>query len=146
MDASELAKAYLRHFDRTSKDFSDDSDDLDDWAWEDVYRLRKEGGEPLWTIIDHLIEAAQSIDHLGYIGAGPLEDLLRAPEAPVIERLKSRVETDLRWAFAARMINAPTVAPSAARVVEALDRKYPDERQFAKLVAQDCDLRPPSRS
>jgi Family of unknown function (DUF6869) len=59
----EIAEAYFR---RRHEDF---------WAWEEVQerlRMPEEG----WRIIRLLIEKAPSLEALGYVGAGPVEDLL----------------------------------------------------------------------
>jgi hypothetical protein len=64
MNPDALAEAYLRHHD---EDF---------WAWEEVRRVVETDLKEGWKIILLLLERAASDHDVGYIAAGPLEDLI----------------------------------------------------------------------
>lgn len=63
----EIADTYFRNFElRRDEDF---------WAWEEVNE-RMRDPEAGWRMIRILVDRAPSLQALGYVGAGPLEDLL----------------------------------------------------------------------
>lgn len=63
-DLNTLADAYLR---RRDEDF---------WAWEEVHQVVETDIHGGWKIILRLLERAGSDDDVGYVAAGPLEDLI----------------------------------------------------------------------
>jgi hypothetical protein len=63
----ELADAYLRNHIPRDQDF---------WAWQEVHRLVKTDLIQGWSITQMLIQMADSDAALGYVAAGPLEDLV----------------------------------------------------------------------
>jgi hypothetical protein len=64
-----LADAYLRNHRNPDKN-------AEFWAWEDVHDLVKTDLDAAWTVTLLLLDKASSDDEVGYIAAGPLEDLI----------------------------------------------------------------------
>jgi hypothetical protein len=64
MNPETMAEAYLR---RRDEDF---------WAWEEVHRVVETDLKEGWEITLLLLERAASDGDVGYIAAGPLEDLI----------------------------------------------------------------------
>lgn len=69
MNLEELANAYFRNYHSTNKD-----DDF--WACEEVHRLVRINLDRAWEITLLLLIKAKTDDELGYVAAGPLEDMV----------------------------------------------------------------------
>ena len=88
----ELAAAYLKHY-RTKAD-------KDFWAVKEV-DLRITSSVPnhddAWALVLALIEAADDGGTLGYVAAGPLEDLVKRFGADLIGRIEDSSRRDARF-------------------------------------------------
>lgn len=87
---SELSKAYLKHHEtRTDSDF---------WAWEEIQKRVLWGEDPLaaWRLVQTLVSAAGD-DALGYVAAGPLEDLVTAHAPALIHEIEAKARKDSKF-------------------------------------------------
>jgi len=83
-----LAEAYLRHRD---EDF---------WAWEEVQRTVKAGLNEGWQITLLLLERAASDNDVGYIAAGPLEDLIDVHGHKALDLIEEECKNNSRLQLA----------------------------------------------
>ena len=67
-------------------------------------RLIDERPEQAWPLVTELIERAPTDDSLGYVGAGPLEDLVQQHGAVFADRIVERAQLDSRWRSALRQV------------------------------------------
>jgi hypothetical protein len=95
----ELVAAYLRHFATR--------DDEHFWAWEGLQRYVRTDPVKAWELTLQLIAAAPDKKALGYIAAGPLEDLLYARGALFIDELERRARSYPKFLSALQMIAGP---------------------------------------
>jgi hypothetical protein len=87
----EVADTYLRHYElKQQEDFR---------AWQEVHELLRTP-EIAWRMTRLLISKAPSKEALGYIGAGPLEDLLYAQPVAFMEMVAAAARSDERLQFA----------------------------------------------
>ena len=87
---SELITAYLRHY-RTNAD-------SDFWAWEEVKErvLWGTDAHAAWHLVQSLVSAADETS-LGYVAAGPLEDLVTAHGVVLINELEAAARQDPKF-------------------------------------------------
>jgi hypothetical protein len=88
--APELARAYLKHH-RTQ-------DEADFWAFDEVADRVTYGEDPhrAWELVLALVEAAEDTN-LGYVGAGPLEDLVTRFGPQLIAEIESQARRDPKF-------------------------------------------------
>lgn len=92
----EIIAGYFRHWSREREE-----DDF--WAWVEVDELcfsRSEDPTSGLEMVLSLLAVAPSKDAIGYVAAGPLEDLLKYHGPAVIEKIKSEVPTNKRLLYA----------------------------------------------
>jgi hypothetical protein len=79
-DIPSLVAAYIRNAQGNTDEF---------WAWEEVKDRVYLGSdaEDAWNVVTALVNAAPD-DQLGYIGAGPLEDLVVCHGAGLVDRIE----------------------------------------------------------
>ena len=107
MDIPALAGAYVR------REPQGDSEE----AESELHRMLREDPEDAWDFIIAAIDAARSVDDLGFIGAGPIEDMLRFWGGRFNDDLIARARVDPRWGYAARMLQgARPTEPSRGQV------------------------------
>ena len=91
-DLNTLADAYLRQHATKSDDGF--------WAWEEVNRrVRSNDLDTAWEITLLLLQKA-SDDALGYVAAGPLEDVVDGYGHRALDRMEQVFENDPRLQFA----------------------------------------------
>lgn len=94
----ELVTAYFESWQKRTK-----VDDESHWAWEEVHSLcDRSSVSPLhgWGLVLKLIEFAPSREALDYVGAGPLEELLKYHGSMVIEQVKAEAEKNKQFLYA----------------------------------------------
>jgi hypothetical protein len=108
-----LVAAYLRHF--VTKD------DALFWAWERIQRYVSTDPLKAWDLTLRLIAAAPDKSALGYVAAGPLEDLLYACGKLFIDELERLARSDPKFLSALQMIAGPFTKESdvSNRIVRA---------------------------
>jgi hypothetical protein len=79
MTQDELVSAYWRHYGLSNSDERTDRLAADDqfWAWEQVDRAARAGEPGIVDLLVSLSEAAPDDAAREYLGAGPVEDLVR---------------------------------------------------------------------
>lgn len=93
MEDEELVAAYVRYaVGRRKEDFR---------AWDSLSTLVSEEPERAWDLLLRIVDAAPD-DRLGYVGAGPLEDLLHEHHALLGARIEARARRDARFREALR--------------------------------------------
>lgn len=93
-DLNDLANAYLQNYRSQNKEEHF-------WAWEEVTRIVQ--GADLnraWEITLQLLRKAHTDDELGYVAAGPLEDMVDGYGDRALDRLEGACDTDSRLQFA----------------------------------------------
>jgi hypothetical protein len=93
LNLSALAYAYLRYHRNQDKN-------QDFWAWEEVHRLVKTDLDAAWNVALLLLDEAQSDDEVGYIAAGPLEDLIDMHGHKALDRIEEVLEKNRRLQLA----------------------------------------------
>ncbi len=93
LDLNNLANAYLRNQRSPNKD-------ADFWAWEEVRRIVLTDLDAGWKITLLLLEKAESDDEVGYIAAGPLEDLIDIHGHKALDRIEEAAITTPRLQLA----------------------------------------------
>jgi hypothetical protein len=96
---AELAVAYLKHYRiKAHNDF---------WAVNEVQR-RVAGSaadpEDAWSLVQALVATAPDDATLGYVAAGPLEDLVKRFGVDLIEEIEESSRRDARFRLALGMI------------------------------------------
>jgi hypothetical protein len=88
--APELARAYLKHH-RTQ-------DPADFWAFDEVFDRVTNGDDPhrAWELVLALVEAADDTN-LEYVGAGPLEDLVKRFALKLIGEIEIQARRDPKF-------------------------------------------------
>jgi hypothetical protein len=79
MTADELVTTFWRHYALSKSDARSDRLAADElfWAWEQVDQAAKEGGTGIVTLLVALSAAAPDEAARAYLGAGPVETLVR---------------------------------------------------------------------
>jgi hypothetical protein len=97
----DLARNYIEYWKTRAEDLF--------WAWEEVDRIvHGVDAETAWALVVRLVEAA-SDDRavLGFIGAGPLEDLVRLHAVPLLDRAEEEAKRNAAFAEALRVTRYP---------------------------------------
>lgn len=81
IDLDNLASFYLRHY-RSA------NNDEDFWAWQEVHRLVHDDLDAGWNVTLLLLEKTESDDEVGYVAAGPLEDLIDIHGHKALDRIE----------------------------------------------------------
>jgi hypothetical protein len=99
------------------------------WAFDTVWELTCNDPERLWTITKALVTAAPDEATLGYIGAGPLEDLLSGYGEQFIERIEQQAAADAKFRLSLAIVRQSGMSDELLRRVKnalgELDR-YPN--------------------
>jgi hypothetical protein len=86
----ELARGYLKyHRTRAAQDA---------WAFEEVLARISAEPDDAWNLVLALVTMADD-ESLGYIGAGPLEKLVRRFGSDLVDRVEDRAREDPRFRF-----------------------------------------------
>jgi uncharacterized protein DUF6869 len=94
---------------------SDEDEDPDFWAWQYVDRLWRSGDR---TALDRLVDLANSAsgsEELNYLGAGPVEDLVRVFGKSLIDEIEEAARRSPSFLCALRSMY-PTLIPESIRV------------------------------
>ena len=121
MDIPALAEAYVR---RDPQGHTGEPEG-------EIRRMLLEDPEHAWDFIVAAINAAQSVDDLGFIGAGPIEDILRLWGGRFNDDLIARARLGPRWGYATRMVQG---TPGAREAADAAGAAWPDFRNLAALA------------
>ncbi len=83
MTDDELVPTYWRHYELSNSDDRADRLAADGlfWAWEKVDQAAKDGGPEIVSLLVALADAAPDDAARAYLGAGPVEDLVRLHRA-----------------------------------------------------------------
>src|SRR5689334_18488327 len=101
-DLNSLADTYLRqHALRHDEDW---------WAWEEVQRRVEADVSAGWEITKILVEKADDFA-LGYVAAGPLEDLIVGFGHAALDVIESACDTDPRLQLALSGVWLPPDSP-----------------------------------
>ena len=95
----ELVAAYLKHFET--------KDDGLFWAFERVQQYVRRDPIKAWEVTLQLIAAAPDHGALGYVAAGPLEDLLYARGKLFIDEVERLARSDPKFLSALQMVAGP---------------------------------------
>ena len=91
-DRDTLIATYVRH--------AIEKRDADVWAWETVGALaRDENPEVAWDLVVELLRRTPD-EHLSYVAAGPLEDMVRRHAPALIEWIEGEAQRDERFQWA----------------------------------------------
>lgn len=82
------------------------------WAWDEVDEIVDRGGDDLVPLLIALADAAPDEEALAYLGAGPIEDAVRAGSAKLIDRIEGAAERSEQFRFALRAACASRVLAS----------------------------------
>ncbi len=93
LNLNALADAYLRNH-------RDQDKNVDFWAWEEVHDLVKTDLDAAWNVTLLLLEKAESDDEIGYIAAGPLEDLIDIHGHKALDRIEEAADKNRRLQLA----------------------------------------------
>ena len=105
LDDEKLVSAYLKHFET--------QDDELFWAWQRLQGYISTEPQRAWRITLRLIAAANE-SALGYVAAGPLEDLLYSRAEWFVDEVERLTRSDPKFLSALRMINGPFTTESDA--------------------------------
>jgi Family of unknown function (DUF6869) len=108
VDLQALAAAYLRGGRQGHEE-----------AQHELSRMLTDDPDAAWEFVQAAIDAARTVDDLGSIGAGAVEDLLRHWGGRFNDDLIAKAKSDARWAYAARMLRDTPGAQEAADAAEA---------------------------
>jgi hypothetical protein len=94
LDLNEVADTYLRYHAQHN--------DADFWAWQEVDRIVRENREldRAWEITFLLLRKADTDEALGYIAAGPLEDLIDIYADEALDLIEQACDKDSRLQLA----------------------------------------------
>jgi hypothetical protein len=93
VDLKTLADTYLRQYETKG--------DEEFWAWQEVDRIVRSGDLDLaWEITLLLLRKAETDEALGYVAAGPLEDIVDGYGDRALDRLEQACDNDSRLQFA----------------------------------------------
>ena len=123
MDLPALAEGYVR------RDLQGHSDE----AESELRRMLLEDPDDAWEFIVAAIDAAHTVDDLGFIGAGPLEDLLRFWGGRFNDDMIAKARLDPRWGYAVRMVRG---TPGAQEAADAAEGAWPDFQSLTALAEQ----------
>jgi hypothetical protein len=88
----EIADIYLRHWELKQ--------DEDFWAFQEADEIVRYDPERGWRLTRLLISKATSDEALGYVAAGPLEDLIHSRGSEFMETVASAARNDKRLQLA----------------------------------------------
>jgi hypothetical protein len=88
------------------------------WAFDAVWEITCSDPERLWTITKALVTAAPDKETLGYIGAGPLEDLLSGYGEQFIERIEQEAAADAKFRLSLAIVRQSGLSDELLRRVK----------------------------
>jgi hypothetical protein len=94
---------------------SADAQDPDFWAWEYVHTLCRSGDRAALDRLVDLADSASNDEELGYLGAGPVEDLVRVFGEIPFDAIAAAAQRSPRFLRALQGIYG-TVIPESIRV------------------------------
>lgn len=89
----ELLEGYLAHAEAVAHERKD----LHFWAYNEMVHLMRDDPDAAWWITVELVARASDDATLGYVAAGPLEDLLCQHPYVIIDRVEGRARQDARF-------------------------------------------------
>ena len=113
---SYLAETYLRHCDLPL--------DTMFWAWVEIDELARHNPVRAWSTIKYLLQVSRSLHHLGYIAAGPLEDLLKNYGLHMEDQIMEEIPRNLRLQYALACLYTPT-SPKLLALEQRIDELRP---------------------
>jgi Family of unknown function (DUF6869) len=120
----ELLEGYLAHAEAVAHERKDTYF----WAFNELADLMRDDPDGAWQIIVELVGRASDEETLGYVAAGPLEDLIcQHPEA-MIDRVESHAGQDARFRKAIARVWGWTRMPKEIRA--RLDLLVAEERRW----------------
>jgi hypothetical protein len=122
VDIPALAAAYLRRGHHRHEE-----------AVREFHWMLMEEPDDAWEFIQAAIDAARTVDDLGRVGAGPLEDLLRYWGGRFNDDLIASAQLDPRWGYAARMLRD---TPGAREVADAAEAAWPNFQRLTVAAAE----------
>src|ERR1700676_1760468 len=123
MDIPALAEAYVT---RDRRGHSQEAEG-------ELSRMLREDPEEAWEFIGAAIDAARTVDARGFIGAGPIEDMLRFWGGRFNDDLIARARIDPRWGYAVRMAQG---TPGAQEAADAAEVAWPDFQSLSALAKE----------
>ena len=124
----EVKAAYWRNHERLSlhvergphqtgspQSDEDEDQDPDFWAWEYVDRLWRAGDRAALDRLVDLANSASDSEELNYLGAGPVEDLVRVFGESLIDDIEEAARRSPSFLCALRSMY-PTLIPESIRV------------------------------
>lgn len=107
MDINWIADSYLRHHAHRREE--------DAWAWPEVGRIVRADLTRGWEITRLLLNKADSDEALGYVAAGPLEDLVDGYGDAALDIIERACDSELRLQLALSGIWLDGESPVLAR-------------------------------
>lgn len=104
-----------RQLSHTGSRPSDEDDDPDFWAWEYVDTVWQAGDRAALDRLVDLANSASSSEELNYLGAGPVEDLVRVFGESLIDEIEEAARRSPSFLSALRSMY-PTLIPESIRV------------------------------
>lgn len=77
------------------------------WAYNQVVALCREHPQKAWALIQHLLVLADTKELILDVGAGPLEDFIRAHASTYIKRIEMLAANNIRFRKALRNVWIP---------------------------------------
>lgn len=90
------------------------------WAYDCLLALVDEEPDTALAVLGSLVEQAESDERLQEVGAGPLEDFVRAHGDKFVDRLETCARLDGRWRTALRSVWIPDGDDALTRRLEEL--------------------------
>lgn len=94
-----LVDLYFENYRQTRDKVSDPWQDENPWydAWTRVHSLINFEPDAGWPVLLRLIARAPDEEHLGYVAAGPLEDLIQGHGLAFVDRIAEQARRDPRF-------------------------------------------------
>ena len=90
-DHADLAGEYLAYGESVEDGGLDNSRQ---WAFDEMNRLVRQDPEAAWPVIVEIVRRSVNDRMLGFVAAGPLEDLIRLHAATFIDRIEAAAKDD----------------------------------------------------
>jgi hypothetical protein len=104
--SAEVVAAYWRHHQLSISEDRTERADADEWfwAWEEVDEAALDASPGIVDFLVALAKAAPNDDALAYLGAGPLEDLIRRHGAEFVDAIDRAAQTSESFQVALRCV------------------------------------------
>lgn len=112
---AEVVAAYWRHRKLTFSEDTTERADADEWfwAWEEVDEAALDAAPGIVELLVALAKAAPNDEALAYLGAGPLQDLIRRHGAEFVDAIDQAAQTSQSFQVALRCVTYDTGADQA---------------------------------